>query len=222
MIRRLILLLACFLSKVGGSLRSLANPDTPPFKAWLALDGDHTYRLDYPLEPNSVVMAVGGYKGNWTSDIFGAYVCTVHVYEPVADFVSVLTRRFRKNPHIQIHPVGLSNRDQVVPIMVDSDKSSVLTRGGRDRVTLVDAKHVIEEIGPVDLMMLNIEGSEYEVIERICASGAISMIRHLQVQFHDFVPNAVQRRRNAQEMLQATHSIEWEFPFIWESWTRRA
>ena len=37
---------------------------------WLADNGDKTYRLDYNLNENSVVFDLGGYEGQWASDIF--------------------------------------------------------------------------------------------------------------------------------------------------------
>jgi hypothetical protein len=39
--------------------------------------------LEYDLNADSVCIDIGGYEGQWASDIFGRYGCTIHVFEPV-------------------------------------------------------------------------------------------------------------------------------------------
>src|SRR5438309_2140987 len=74
---------------------------------WLAARGDQTLRLDYDLSPNSVVLDVGGFEGQWASDIFGMYLCNVHVFEPVREHFESISRRFQRNKSIHIYPFGL-------------------------------------------------------------------------------------------------------------------
>ncbi|MBA7576805.1 hypothetical protein ES708_18647 [subsurface metagenome] len=37
---------------------------------WFEIKGDETLRLDYNLDKNSIVFDIGGYKGQWSSEIF--------------------------------------------------------------------------------------------------------------------------------------------------------
>ena len=65
---------------------------------------------------------------------------------------------------------------------------------------------------------MNIEGSEYELLEEIIESGNILKITHLQIQFHNFVENATEQRKNIRNKLKKTHTNIFNFPFIWERW----
>ena len=73
----------------------------------------------------------------------------------------------------------------------------------------------------IDLLKINIEGGEFPLLEHLLDSGLVPKIRHLQVQFHDFTESAVSRRALIREKLSRTHSQDWCYPFVWESWSRR-
>ena len=70
----------------------------------------------------------------------------------------------------------------------------------------------------IDLMKVNIEGGEYDLLEHLVETAVISKIANLQVQFHDFVPNAEARMAAIQACLRQTHVLTYQFPFIWENW----
>jgi hypothetical protein len=76
-------------------------------------------------------------------------------------------------------------------------------------------------LAKVDLLKVNIEGGEFPLLDHLIASGLINNVIHLQVQFHDFFPDAMARRERLRQQLTLTHVEQWNFPFIWESWQRR-
>ena len=43
----------------------------------------------------------------------------------------------------------------------------------------------------IDFLKLNIEGSEYELLENLISSNNLDKIKYLQIQFHENVNNAV-------------------------------
>ena len=56
----------------------------------------------------------------------------------------------------------------------------------------VKIKDVADHINePIDLLNINIEGSEFAVLERLIETGKLDLIKEIQVQFHDFAPDAV-------------------------------
>jgi len=77
---------------------------------------------------------------------------------------------------------------------------------------------LLENFETIDFVKMNIEGSEYELLEEIIESGNILKITHLQIQFHNFVENATERRKNIRNKLKKTHVNIFNFPFIWERW----
>src|SRR5689334_20464611 len=70
---------------VRSGLVRITTP-TPELREWRRIDGDHTLRLDYDLGPESTVLDVGGYEGQFASDIVAMYGCRVEVFEPVPAF----------------------------------------------------------------------------------------------------------------------------------------
>lgn len=76
-------------------------------------------------------------------------------------------------------------------------------------------------IQSIDLLKINVEGSEFSILPHLVESGCIKKVKNIQVQFHHFVPDAHRRRRKIQKMISMSHDLEWCYPFVWESWSIR-
>jgi FkbM family methyltransferase len=219
--------LASLLRRAAARLTRVASRlDEPALRVqmrrWSAVRGDKTLRLEYDLDMDSIVFDVGGYEGQWASDIFGMYACWVHVFEPVDQFADRIGRRFARNRKVIVWPFGLSDRDQVVQIGLNRDASSVY-RVGRESVTsrLVCLAGFVREhsIDRIDLMKVNIEGGEYDLLEHVLDVGLIRSISNLQIQFHEgVVPNDGRRREAIRRRLQETHFLTYQYPCLWENW----
>ena len=188
---------------------------------WFRDEGDRTLRLNYILNAKSMVLDLGGYRGQWASDIYAMYGCTIHVFEPVMQFAEDIRRRFEKNTKIYVHEFGLGDKNQTVSIHLAYDGSSIY-RSGCNSVSarLVDAATFLESEGikQIDLMKINIEGGEYDLLDSLIAAGLISQIRNIQVQFHDCIPEAALRMRQIQNALSHTHTLTYQYEFVWENW----
>ena len=196
------------------------SPHRRALAAWRRADGDRTLRLDYDLNEDSVVFDLGGYQGQWTSDIFSRYCCCVYCFEPARRFAERITARFARNGKVRVLPFGLAGSDRREWISLNADGSSIC-RGRRDEeIELVEAARFIEQhqIGRIDLMKVNIEGAEYELLEHLLQTGLIRSIVDLQVQFHNFVPDASARAQNIRRQLEQTHRVTYQYDFIWENW----
>ncbi len=196
-------------------------------RQWYADRGDETLRLDYDLGPEALVIDAGGYRGNWSADIFCRFACRIEVFEPVTAFADEIERRFSANPSVTVHRCGLAGRDRREAIMLDEGASSTVKEpigaaGTREEIELRDVAGVIEGLDrtDVDLIKVNIEGGEYELLERLLETGLVERFRHLQIQFHRGAPDAASRMREIQSGLARTHRQSWSYPWIWESWER--
>lgn len=214
-------------SYVTQRVASLLAPD-PRFaeiRRWQADNGDETLRLDYPLTADSVVLDVGGYKGQWASDINGRYRCRVFVFEPVPEFAQRIQARFAGNPAITVYPAALTASGQCGYFVVAGDASSAfLANGPRQECSAMTLPQFLRESGvtTIDLMKLNIEGGEYELLEGMLDSGLASTVRHFQIQFHDIAPDSRQRMEAIRARLATTHTQQWCYEFVWEGWTRKS
>ncbi len=188
---------------------------------WYADHGDETLRVTYGLGPQSLVVDAGGFEGQWASDIFSRYVCRIVVFEPVSALAAGIKARFARNPQILVHDRGLGGRTRKESISVQAHASSVFTGAGQHEDILIwdVAEWAREEkVGRIDLLKINIEGGEYELLDRLVDTGLVGSIGNIQVQFHSFVPDAVQKRDRLRARLRQTHTCTWDYTFVWENW----
>lgn len=177
-------------------------------------------RYDYPLTPDSLVWDIGGYKGDFAQKIYDKHKCWVSVYEPIPEFTKSIEKKVNDNLRINVFNYGLSHETTGAMISVNNDSSST-HRGGRDvPIQLIDVKSEMVLYDDIDLMKINIEGEEFNLLERMLECDIIKQVKYIQVQFHAFIPNAKERRARIQEGLKKTHKLMWNYDFIWESWER--
>lgn len=191
---------------------------------WFSSKGDETLRLNYDnLNSKSIVFDVGGYKGQWASDIFSKYLSTTYIFEPVKEFSNLIKKRFSKNKKIIINSFGLGGKTREQTIYLKDDSSSVHGEGKGEKIKIVSFKDFItkHKIKKIDLIKINIEGGEYELLEHILKENLISKINNLQIQFHRNIDFPDKRRKQIQEKLKETHKLTYCFPFVWENWTLR-
>jgi FkbM family methyltransferase len=179
------------------------------------------------LNDTSFIVDVGGYCGNFTAEMYARYNCSITVFEPVPKFAQMMKSRFIKNKNIEIVNVGLGNCTKSISISIDGDSSS-LFRGKRKQnkedVYILDVVEWFDNnaINNVSLMSINIEGGEYSLLERLIDSGYIKKIDNVQVQFHDISGiNALERMNKIGKELRKTHTLTFQYRFVWENWTLR-
>ena len=189
---------------------------------WKFDQGDRTHRLNYDLTEQSIVFDVGGYLGQWASDIFAIYQPWIHIFEPVKAHAAYIKKRFFRNKKIIVRNFGFYDRTTTMAITVNRDATSLFGEGSNGEVVrVVKALDYFQEngINEINLMKINIEGAEYNLLEHLINVGLINRIRNVQVQFHDFVPDAPQRMAEIQAQLRRTHHITYQYPFVWENWS---
>lgn len=203
----------------------LRDPFLREVRRWFKDRGDQTLRLDYPLNSDNIVVDVGAYLGDFTRAIYEKFGCRVLLFEPVAEFYQHCVERFRAIPRIEVYGYGLGTNDALLPIEVKGDGSSFVQPHTPQRQACIKrADRVFEELrlDQIDLMKINIEGGEYDLLELLISSGWIRRIRFLQIQFHDFFPEAAERRQAIRAKLAASHEEMWNYEFVWESWVLRS
>ncbi len=190
-------------------------------KPWFAVKGDRTLRLNYDLNEHSVVFDMGGYEGQWASDIYAMYNCRVLVFEPFPAYYQNIKSRFSRNSRISVFDFGLSGSDQKMVLYAADDATSSFKGAGTPvDMVLKKATPFIKSQGiqKIDLIKINIEGGEYDLLDELIHEGTIKNITNIQVQFHDFVDNAVGRMKDIQRKLSETHELTYQYEFVWENW----
>jgi len=190
-------------------------------RRWFADNGDLTRRLNYDLNASDTVFDAGGYEGQFAESINNLYGCKVHVFEPVDRFCSFIENRFKNNLKVIAHEYGVGASTKKQNITGSEDATQLIdSKDSEGGVFMRDIKEVMEDldISTVALFKVNIEGGEYDLLDRLIETGLIKNIRNLQVQFHDFHPNAIERRNEIVKHLSKTHTCKYNYLFVWESW----
>lgn len=189
---------------------------------WFKENGDKTHRLNYDINNDSLVMDLGGYEGQWASDIYSKYNCEILVFEPYLPFYEQIKARFYKNNNIRVYPFGLGAKSEKVDFLMKDNSSTVITNEESNHS--VNIQSIVEflkenNIQKIDLVKINIEGSEYELLESLIEAGMLGCFNNIQVQFHDFViENASDRMKQIQSEIAKTHQLTYQYEFVWENW----
>ena len=193
-------------------------------KRWLSDSGDEKLRYDYELNRDSLVIDVGGYKGQWASDIYARYNCRIMVFEPVNQFADKIEKRFKRNTKIEVFCFALGKKRRQELIAVSDDGSSVY-RNSAEKSETIQFEDVSEffdrrDIMHVDLMKINVEGGEYELLPRLFEKDLISRINYIQIQFHNIGPDSNAQMETICRELLKTHRPTYQYKFVWENWVR--
>ena len=84
----------------------------------------------------------------------------------------------------------------------------------RDFLTVIEDL----DIQKIDLMKINIEGDEYKLLNHISKNEKITFTDQYQIQFHNFVEGAENKREKIISELKKTHIRTWCYEFVWENW----
>ena len=188
-------------------------------RGWLLARGDERLRRNCHVSSGQTVIDVGAYKGDFTAFARERWDATVIAVEPIPAFADALNSRFESDAAITIVSAALGASTGTIDIALAADGSSAWSQGEVIRVPLLDVADIVGD-QQVALMKVNAEGAEFDVLERLIASGQITQIRAIQVQFHRFVPEARQRRSSIRRALKRTHRCAMNVPWVWEQWER--
>ena len=189
----------------------------PEFDRYFAEGGDEKFRYNYKLTPADTVIDVGAYHGHWSKKIYDRYKCKIIAFEPV--FHRIAKTTLRGTP-VVVNTVGLGDKNEILEISIQADSTSLFKSGNTVKVPIRDFIEVMNEyqVSRIALLKINIEGGEYGLLEHLINRGFINNVSIIQVQFHDFMPDAVNRRSLIQAGLKKTHHLTYNFEFVWENW----
>jgi FkbM family methyltransferase len=181
------------------------------------------------LNADSIVFDVGGFRGEWAEKIIDRYDSHVHIFEVMPRFIEQIEEKYQDNEKITVHPFGLFNANCSQELSVKGPGSSLFnatTADGRQAqtvtVALRDIKEVMDEIAVerVDLLKINIEGAEFPLLKRMIETNLFEHFNDIMIQYHEFAPNPHWQRYMINRALKKTHKRVWNYPFVWEKWSR--
>ncbi len=212
-----------FLLNTREKVRIIYNTKTRSRFLWNLRKGDDKLSLNYPLNENSVVFDVGAYEGVFTDKIYNFFKCYVFAFEPLESYHNLLSKKFENDKKVKVYNFGLLDEDSFEKLSNIHGASSIFSRDEGELELSVEMRSfssfvLQNSLEKIDLLYVNIEGSEYRLLNEIIKNGHIKNIKHLQVQFHNFVDGSKHMRQQIRKELKKTHKCIFNFPFIWERW----
>ncbi len=182
-------------------------------------------RTNIVLKEGEILFDLGGYKGDYSADILIKNPnIKSYIFEPVKKYAENIKKRFENCRNVFVYQFGLSDSNQDITINIQEESSSFIRDISPDVKENTKVKDIHEfllenNIKEIGLMKINIEGSEYPLLERMIDTKDISKIKRLLVQFHYVDKNSYERMNKIWKELEKTHDLIWYFrPYVWEYW----
>jgi FkbM family methyltransferase len=182
--------------------------------AWQHENLEHI-RYEYDLGPESRIIDLGAYKGEWANELHNRYGCKVVVVEPT-EYINDFRNGIIVNKAAGTHNGKMSFGGRAY-------YTSAFETGDHE-YECIDINPLLQEFikpnSAIELLKINIEGAEYDLLQHIIGAGLHFYIKNLQIQFHqiDGVPYE-QWYDEISKQLSLTHKLTWHYPFCWENWT---
>jgi FkbM family methyltransferase len=173
-------------------------------------EGLERLRYEYDLKPSDTVIDIGAYKGEWAAEIFNRYGCKIIAIEP--------TEYIRDFKHGQIINKAAGVHNGKMSFGGRAYYTSAFEPGDHE-YECVDINPILKQYEQIAMLKINIEGSEYDLLDHIIGAGLHKRVNNLQVQFHQIagVPYGTWYK-DIEKKLSQTHRLTWKYPFCWENW----
>jgi FkbM family methyltransferase len=188
-------------------------------------DGGDRLLYDLPVTTGGLVIDAGGYKGEWSAEMIARFGCRSQIFEPVPSFAEHCNQLFKNNRSVQVFNAALGGTDRKTTFnMLDNGTSEY--RGGDDtavqhiEANVIDIVRVFDGLGGnrVACLKLNIEGGEYEVLERMAEASKLALCDSLLIQFHRQPEGYETSYRSVVTALSKSHIRVWSYEMVWDKW----
>ncbi|MFN4902065.1 MAG: FkbM family methyltransferase [Ignavibacteria bacterium] len=175
--------------------------------AFPCIRGHHIYAS--LLNSESVILDLGGHKGEFSSILNEKHGCTCHVLEAMPD----LYEGIRQSEQLHAYHFAAGSQDGSMEFHISSNpESNSLRLKSEDHVgTIIVPTISIPsfmnrfEIKKIDLLKMDIEGAEIDVF-RGMSDKLLQSIPQITVEFHDFIPE-MQLEREVIECINRMKSL---------------
>ena len=157
--------------------------------AFPSIRGHHIH--DGLLNSESIVIDLGGHKGEFSSIINERYQCKCHVIEAMPE----LYHSIKQTDDIRTYHYAASSTDGIVSFHLSSNpESNSLLRKTEEHAKTIEVPTISipsflknYEIPRIDALKMDIEGAEIAVFKGL-PDELLKSIKQITVEFHDFIP----------------------------------
>jgi len=183
--------------------------------------GGNKLLYDLPVRTGGLIIDGGGYEGEWSAGMMKRYGCQCEIYEAIPSYAQQCADYFSHNELVKIHPQALGNTERRTSFTLLDNGTSEYRRGGSEiDVQVLDIASVFADLKQTQIccLKLNIEGGEYDVLERMIQLDLLKCCDSLLIQFHRQPEDYKARFQNISEKLRQSHECIWRYEYVWEKW----
>jgi FkbM family methyltransferase len=171
-------------------------------------------RYEYPdLLPDSIVIDLGAYRGEWAQAVHCRYGCKVVCVEP-----GPWANDWQHGEVVNKLAATHNGTMQVGGAYYYTSAHEPATH----EYDCFDINELLDQYREIALLKMNVEGMEYELLPHVIDAGLHRHIRNLQVQFHLIEGRDSEREYDViAEKLGETHQRSWYYRHCWENWRRK-
>lgn len=201
----------------------MVNWSMETLQQYYADGSDQVLRIDHyqdEITEKSLVVEIGACTGDFTMKLFESFPCHIVAFEPIPELYDVVRSRIGVGERrVAIANIGISATGHPVRLMVDGPATHLDQEG--DLFPAISVESLFRDFKHVDLLVINIEGAEYDLLDRLLDLHLQSCVKNFQIQFHDYFPGADVRMARIQERLRETHELTYQYVFVFENWRRK-
>jgi len=185
-------------------------------------DGGNELLYDLPVTTGSLVIDAGGYEGEWSAGMISRYGCKCQIFEPAPAYIRHCEEYFKNNTLVHIYKAALGGADRKARFTLLANGTSEF-RGDNSAqqfdVDVFDVAKIFSDANTtVACFKMNIEGGEYEVLERMLETDNLKHCDSLLIQFHRQPDGYEDRYKDIVNALTKTHVRSWCYEMVWEKW----
>lgn len=175
----------------------------------------------YTIPDPSTAWDVGAYEGTWAKKYRSVNRGPIECFEAHPDHCKQLKINMKDIPYVSVHcyGIGASTRDAV--ISSEGDGSTICGPHGDRVANIVAVAEAAVICGLPDIMKINVEGAEYEILDKMLQLDLVKHVRLFLIQFHTNVQDHADRYAAIATGLAKSHDLLVRRPFVWEVWERR-
>jgi FkbM family methyltransferase len=187
---------------------------------WILKRSDKLVHKKFNLNSDSVFFDVGGFEGKYAEKIIEEFDPYTYIFEPHPLYFEKLQKTFKGNKKVKLFDYALGAKTETAYLTDDFASSSISADNSGIKIKVKNFIETVNElkVQKIDLLKINIEGSEYDLLDGLLESNVVKQISTLKIQFHENVDNYDFRRNKIRENLSKTHKEVWSYYMVWECW----
>ena len=177
------------------------------------------------LKEDGIVLDIGSYKGEFSEAVFARNNNLVFwLYEPISEFFEISHNRFKDNNRVLISQSAVSADGRDFEMRIDGLRSRKQEHNNFDSIpiTSVSIQKIFDSSKEFELLKMNIEGMEFECLEKLLSTKSLKKAKYLLIQFHNLDKNSLPALIRLREEFANDFYNVWKYDWMWELWERKS